>query len=198
MLYKKTLIGNYLIYTPYTPYHLKKYLFKAYHIFKNKTEKYKNDNKHIIVNKIEKYLYSSKSLSLLMYRIFQKTQNIELLVDCESILLSDGGLFESQIMENITVSLLKKQIKFVLSTIPPIEQFVIKKRFGIDINNSLTLDTIGTLLSLTRERIRQIEKKAMRRLRHPKRHRHLIKYFEYDVKELSDDDLPKNEKFIVK
>jgi RNA polymerase primary sigma factor len=156
MLYRKIIIGNYLF---YILYNLKEYLFKVFHIFKNKPEKYKENNKHIIIRKIEKYCSCSKSLSLLIYKIFQKPHNIELLVDCESILLSDNGSFESQLEENITAFFLKEQIKSILSTIPPIEQFVIKKRFGIDIKDPLTLDTIGTLLSLTRERIRQIEKR---------------------------------------
>jgi len=193
MLYKKVLIGNYII---NTPYHLKENIFKVFNIFKNKTEKYKVNNKNVIIKKIRKYLSCSKSLSLLIYRIFQKTQNIELLVNRESSLLSDNGLFESQVIENITIFLLKNQIKSILSTIPYKEQFVIEKRFGIDIKEPLTLDTIGTLLGLTRERIRQIEKRGMRRLRHPRRSKHLIKFFEYDIKPPLDKNLPKNERFI--
>jgi len=193
MLYKKILIGNYLI---NTPYHLKEKLFKVFNIFKDKTEKYKINNKNVIIKKIKKRLSCSKSLSLLIYRIFQKTQNIELLVYGESILLSDNGLFESKVIENITFFLLKNQIKSILSTIPYKEQFVIEKRFGIDIKEPLTLDTIGTLLGLTRERIRQIEKRGMRRLRHPRKIKYLIKFFECDIKPPSDNNLPKNERFI--
>lgn len=195
MLYKEILIGNYLI---RTPYHFKEHLFKIFHILKNKTEKYKYDNKFIIIRKIKKYLSCSKSLSLILYRMFQKTKNIELLVNSENRLLSDNGLFEAQLMENITIFLLKKRIKSILSTIPSREQFVINKRYGIDIKEPLTLDTIGDMLGITRERVRQIENKALRRLKHPKRNKNLMKFFDHEVIEPSDVNLPKHEKFIDK
>ena len=139
MLYKKVLIGNYII---NTPYHLKENIFKVFNIFKNKTEKYKSENKHIIIRKINKQISCSTSLSLIIYRIFQKTQNLDFLVNCESNILSDNCLFESKIMESITNFLLRNKIKSILSTIHHREKFVIEKRCGIDIQEPLTLDAI--------------------------------------------------------
>ena len=64
---------------------------------------------------------------------------------------------------------LKEQIEQVLGTLPEREQEVLRMRFGLDDGYSLTLAEVGLHFNVTRERIRQIEAKALRRLRHPKR-----------------------------
>lgn len=69
--------------------------------------------------------------------------------------------------------MLQEQIEEVLETLPPREQEVLKMRFGLDDGYSLTLEEVGLYFEVTRERIRQIEAKALRRLRHPKRSRKL-------------------------
>ena len=61
----------------------------------------------------------------------------------------------------------------MLSTLPAREQEVLKMRFGLEDGYSLTLEEVGLYFEVTRERIRQIEAKALRRLRHPKRSRKL-------------------------
>nr|WP_174266722.1 RNA polymerase sigma factor RpoD [Spirochaeta thermophila] len=75
-------------------------------------------------------------------------------------------------------ALLQQQIKDVLATLPPREQEVLKMRFGLEDGYSLTLEEVGLYFNVTRERIRQIEAKALRRLRHPKRSRRLKDYLE--------------------
>ena len=72
--------------------------------------------------------------------------------------------------------LLKEQISEVLTTLPPREQEVLRMRFGLDDGYPLTLEEVGLYFDVTRERIRQIEAKALRRLRHPKRSRKLKDY----------------------
>jgi RNA polymerase primary sigma factor len=57
----------------------------------------------------------------------------------------------------------------ILSTLPPREQEVLKMRFGLEDGYSLTLEEVGLCFDVTRERIRQIESKALRRLGHPRR-----------------------------
>jgi RNA polymerase primary sigma factor len=99
--------------------------------------------------------------------------------------------------KNIDITL-KRQLSDILSTLPFREADVIKMRFGIDIERPLVLEELAEKYNLTRERIRQIESKALRRLRHPKRSRCLKKFFENDVQELTDAELPKEEKFIEK
>ncbi|MFC1671023.1 RNA polymerase sigma factor RpoD [Spirochaetota bacterium] len=75
--------------------------------------------------------------------------------------------------------LLAEQINSVLSTLPAREQKVIRMRFGLDDGYSHTLEEVGYVFKVTRERIRQIEAKALRRLRHPTRARKLKDYLEY-------------------
>ena len=74
--------------------------------------------------------------------------------------------------------LLHEQIATVLSTLPAREQKVIKMRFGLDDGYSHTLEEVGYVFKVTRERIRQIEAKALRRLRHPTRARKLKDYLD--------------------
>lgn len=71
---------------------------------------------------------------------------------------------------------LKDIINFTLKTLTEREQLILKHRFGLDNHEELSLSEIGKMFNLTKERIRQIEKKAIRRLRHPSRSRYLRKY----------------------
>ncbi|MBU2535013.1 MAG: RNA polymerase sigma factor RpoD [Chloroflexota bacterium] len=74
--------------------------------------------------------------------------------------------------------LLKEQIEDVLSTLTPREQRVLQLRFGLEDGRSRTLEEVGKEFNVTRERIRQIEAKALRKLRHPSRSRKLKDYLE--------------------
>lgn len=73
-------------------------------------------------------------------------------------------------------SLLKEKIEEVLGTLTPREARVLRLRFGLDNDKAYTLEEVGEKFGLTRERIRQIEGKALRRLRHPRRARQLKEY----------------------
>ena len=74
--------------------------------------------------------------------------------------------------------LLREQINEVLSTLTPREQRVLQLRFGLEDGRSRTLEEVGREFNVTRERIRQIEAKALRKLRHPSRSRRLKDYLE--------------------
>ncbi|MBE7438079.1 MAG: RNA polymerase sigma factor RpoD [Spirochaetales bacterium] len=74
--------------------------------------------------------------------------------------------------------LLAEQIKSVLNTLPAREQKVLRMRFGLDDGYSHTLEEVGYVFKVTRERIRQIEAKALRRLRHPSRSKKLKDYID--------------------
>ncbi|MFC1934857.1 RNA polymerase sigma factor RpoD [Chloroflexota bacterium] len=74
--------------------------------------------------------------------------------------------------------LLKEQIEDVLDTLTTREQRVLQLRFGLEDGRSRTLEEVGREFSVTRERIRQIEAKALRKLRHPSRSRKLKDYLE--------------------
>jgi RNA polymerase primary sigma factor len=74
--------------------------------------------------------------------------------------------------------LLKEQIDSVLSSLTPRERRVLQLRFGLEDGRSRTLEEVGKEFNVTRERIRQIEAKALRKLRHPSRSRKLKDYLE--------------------
>lgn len=72
-----------------------------------------------------------------------------------------------------TFTLLKEQLVEVLGTLTPREEKVLRLRFGLDDGRARTLEEVGKKFNVTRERIRQIEAKALRKLRHPSRSRKL-------------------------
>jgi RNA polymerase primary sigma factor len=94
-----------------------------------------------------------------------------------------GDFIEDKDVENpahqTAFALLQEQLSDVLSTLPAREQEVLKMRFGLEDGYSLTLEEVGLYFNVTRERIRQIEAKALRRLRHPKRSRRLKDYLDH-------------------
>jgi RNA polymerase primary sigma factor len=79
---------------------------------------------------------------------------------------------------SVTAELLREDINEVLSTLTPREQQVLRLRFGLDDGRPRTLEEVGQEFGVTRERIRQIEAKALRKLRHPNRNRRLREYIE--------------------
>ena len=80
--------------------------------------------------------------------------------------------------EAATATLLKEQLLDVLNTLTPREEKVLRLRFGIDDGHQRTLEEVGKEFNVTRERIRQIEAKALRKLRHPSRSRKLRDFLE--------------------
>ena len=79
----------------------------------------------------------------------------------------------SEPSEAASFSLLKEQLMSVLATLTPREEKVLRLRFGIEDGRTRTLEEVGKEFNVTRERIRQIEAKALRKLRHPSRSRKL-------------------------
>ncbi|MEJ5184064.1 MAG: RNA polymerase sigma factor RpoD, partial [Rectinemataceae bacterium] len=98
----------------------------------------------------------------------------------EDSLLQD--FIEDKDVENPSIitdyKLLQEQIRMVLSTLPPREQEVLRMRFGLDEGYSLTLEEVGLYFNVTRERIRQIEAKALKKLRQFKRSQKLRDYID--------------------
>ena len=75
-------------------------------------------------------------------------------------------------------ALLREQLSEVLHTLTPREEHVLKLRFGLDDGRTRTLEEVGKEFNITRERIRQIEAKALRKLRHPSRSKRLKDYLD--------------------
>ncbi len=79
-------------------------------------------------------------------------------------------------IQSAYAKLLREKIEEVLDTLPPREARILRLRFGLENGHNYTLEEVGEKFGLTRERIRQIESKALRRLRHPRRSRQLREY----------------------
>jgi RNA polymerase primary sigma factor len=88
--------------------------------------------------------------------------------------ISDQAILQPE--EQSTASLLRKELSRTLESLTPRERRVIELRFGLENEYSRTLAEVGTELGLSKERIRQIEKEALAKLRHPSHSRELIGY----------------------
>ena len=80
--------------------------------------------------------------------------------------------------EAASFALMKEQLLEVLDTLTPREERVLRLRFGLDDGHQRTLEEVGRVFNVTRERIRQIEAKALRKLRHPSRSKKLKDYID--------------------
>ncbi|MFZ5808626.1 MAG: sigma-70 family RNA polymerase sigma factor [Chloroflexota bacterium] len=91
-----------------------------------------------------------------------------------------GAFIEDELAEKpydaVQYLMLKEQVEIALATLTPREARVLRMRYGLDHQHQLTLEEVGDKFGLTRERIRQIELQALRRLRHPSRARLLREY----------------------
>lgn len=81
-------------------------------------------------------------------------------------------------IEAATQNLLKEQLMAIIDTLTPREQKVIRLRYGLDDSHPRTLEEVGREFNVTRERIRQIEAKALRKLRHPNRSKKLADFMD--------------------
>lgn len=82
---------------------------------------------------------------------------------------------------------LKERVREILKTLTPREEKVLKMRFGIDVASEHTLEEVGKDFSVTRERIRQIEVKALRKLRHPSRSKKLETFFDKELSMIEEE-----------
>ena len=94
----------------------------------------------------------------------------------ERSLISDGGIEE--IENEVDIAMLTVQINQLLSKCQPREKRILELYYGLNGESSHTLDGIAIIFHLTRERIRQIKARTLRRLRHPTNARKLVGYLE--------------------
>ncbi|MFZ2202736.1 MAG: RNA polymerase sigma factor RpoD [Microgenomates group bacterium] len=114
-------------------------------------------------------------------KISQKTTSLETPIgEDDDSLLGDFIADEGQVSpyEATTKQLMLENVEEVLSTLTDRESKVLKMRFGLHGAKALTLEEVGREFGVTRERIRQIESKALRKLRHPSRRKKLQDYLE--------------------
>lgn len=99
--------------------------------------------------------------------------------------------------DTVASSDLKERVREILKSLTPREEKVLKMRFGIDVASEHTLEEVGKDFGVTRERIRQIEVKALRKLRHPSRSKKLQTFFEkeFDIRpeDTAEDDIEDEE-----
>lgn len=194
-LYKNVIITDELL---RCPFHIREKLFKVYHLYKNKSQRYKNKHKGQLIQQTIKELECSELKADRIFNLFNDFITIDYINKRTDVLFSDCGKFEENIQKSITNELLSEKLLYILNTIPNNEKYVIGCRFGINSQKYMTLNTLSKKLGVTRERVRQIEVKALRRLKHPTRCKYLTGFFEIDVSLPSDRELPENQKFIKK
>lgn len=119
------------------------------------------ENMGISLEKVERLLRLSKEPMSLEAPVADESESSvgDFIFDAE-----DLSVVERMIDDN-----LKFEVKHVLATLTPREEKVIRMRYGIEESSNYSLEEIGSMFNLTRERIRQIEIKALRKLRHVKR-----------------------------
>ncbi|TET06147.1 RNA polymerase sigma factor RpoD [Candidatus Dependentiae bacterium] len=103
---------------------------------------------------------------------------------------SETGFTPSDAVANTD---LKERVRSVLKSLTPREEKVLKMRFGIDVASEHTLEEVGKDFSVTRERIRQIEVKALRKLRHPSRSKKLRSFIERELNEKFKHEIEEEE-----
>ncbi len=106
--------------------------------------------------------------------------------DGEDAFIKDFIENEDEILpaDSVVYNDLKEHVREILKTLTPREEKVIKMRYGIDVASGYTLEEIGKDFGVTRERVRQIEVKALRKLRHPSRSAKLKSFFDKDIDDI--------------
>jgi RNA polymerase primary sigma factor len=112
-------------------------------------------------------------------RIAQEPMSLEMPVGSEESSLLGDFIQDETMPEPVDAAakgMLKEQVQSALSVLSERERQVLEMRFGLRDGKDYTLEEVGRYFRVTRERIRQIEAKALRKLRHPTRSRHLRDY----------------------
>ena len=111
------------------------------------------------------------------YTIVDDQSSVEGGVEAYEDFVEDERL--PQPVEVATAAALERQTNRVLGTLTPREEQVLRLRFGIGERLDHTLEDVGARFAVTRERVRQIESKAIRKLRHPTRSRYLRAFYQW-------------------
>ncbi len=128
---------------------------------------------------LQRHLRTAVSKVRTIIRMAQEPMSLEMPVGAEES-TSLGDFIEDTTVpgpaDETSRQLLREQMKDILDSLSPRERHVLKLRFGLDDGQSRTLEEVGQKFGVTRERVRQIEAKALRKLRHPTRSRKLKDY----------------------
>ena len=108
-------------------------------------------------------------MALAEFHAIGVTVAVDFHVEAQAEGVDDRGTDAIAPQDAVAFSLLQEQFRQVLETLSPREAGVIKMRYGLEAGHPKTLDDIGRVYGVPRERIRQIESKTMSKLRHPSR-----------------------------
>ena len=176
------------IYTSHDIYNVSEYLINIlnesiYKLIDTTNEKifnYECRIEDIRENVILKEREQVNKISTLMGEITLYTQLLLPAYSIEKIIENDQevelGMCDESLESIVSHNLLKEQLISVLCTLTPREEKVLRLRFGFDDESARTLEEVGKEFNVNRERIRQIEAKALRKLRHPSRSKKLKDY----------------------
>ncbi len=131
-------------------------------------DKMVQSNLRLVVLIAKKFIAKSAQLPISLETPIGKEEDSRL----GDFIEADGEMPEDQVSKN----LLREDLESVLDTLSPRERDVLRLRYGLDDGRMKTLEEIGQIFNVTRERIRQIEAKALRKLRHPNRNSILKEY----------------------
>lgn len=95
---------------------------------------------------------------------------------------------DSSVEDVVEQTFLRESLEKVLSTLAPREEKILRLRFGFDDGIERTLEDVGKMFNVTRERIRQIENKALRKLRHPSRTKHIRDFYGFETRKTSSEN----------
>ncbi len=160
------------------PVHMHEAINKIYKVRQHLSHEYGRDPTHKEIGDV---------LEISPAKVRETMKVAQLPISLETPVGEDGDCTLSDFIEDQNVlpppdsalrHLLMEQIEDVLSSISPREKLVLQLRFGLEDGRSRTLEEVGKVFNLTRERIRQIEAKAIRKLRHPSRSGKLRDYLE--------------------
>ena len=149
--------------------------------------------KNLIAEICEKVNIDEEKAKIYM-QLLSPNISIEELVENEAEPVNDD--FYEDMIDNISYNELRENIRYVLSTLSSKEEKILIARYGLDDGREKTLEEVGNDFNVTRERIRQIESKALKKLHHPSRLKKLKDYFGYsvDISEESENKKKSKEK----
>jgi len=117
----------------------------------------KNKNNHLVQQKVDRPLSSKCDVMRL-----STIESLDTIDEVSPVIVNDC-------LEEVKRQELKEVMSTVLSSLTPREERVLRLRFGINLNKDYTLEEVGKIINVNRERVRQIEAKALRKLKHPSR-----------------------------
>ena len=117
----------------------------------------KNKNNHLVQQKVDRPLSSKCDVMRL-----STIESLDTIDEVSPVIVNDC-------LEEVKRQELKEVMSTVLSSLTPREERVLRLRFGLNLNKDYTLEEVGKIINVNRERVRQIEAKALRKLKHPSR-----------------------------